>query len=270
MEIKQNRGYKLPISKLQIIEAYQSGKSCYKLATICKCTPQTIFSILKKANIPRRTLSKAATKYTHDITYFDQIDTAEKAYFLGLLYADGNISKNVLSISLQEEDKIILEKFKMHIKYTGPVKLVKKTGNRKQQYRLSITSQFLVSALFKYGLYPNKGTSLIFPVNLNSLLYSHFIRGYFDGDGCIYTNNNHKDYLFSIVGPYQFLEYIQNILIDNLQLNKTKLYNPKNCKINNLHILTYQGRNNLIKIRKFLYKDHTLYLNRKYLKFHSF
>ena len=105
MVIKQNKGYKLPLSKLEIIQKYKKGFSMYEIAKLCNCTPQTIFHFLKQAGVKSRSLSVASTTYKHDTHYFDKIDTEDKAYFLGLLHADGNITKNLISISLQESDK---------------------------------------------------------------------------------------------------------------------------------------------------------------------
>lgn len=267
MVIKQNKGYKLPMSKIQIIKSYLLGISCYQIAKICNCSPQAIYAILKSTNTPRRSLSKAATKYTHDKKFFQKIDTEEKAYFLGLLYADGNVSKNVLSISLQEQDRSILDKLKNALSYTGPITPITKKDKRKQQWKLAITSKELIISLLTHGLYPNKGTTLKFPDTVPSFLLVHFIRGYFDGDGCIYTNFKNHDYLFSIVAPQNFLLKIQELMIKDLSLTKTKLYNPKNCKDTQLHILTYQGRKNLLRIRDWLYKDANIYLSRKKDKF---
>lgn len=267
MVIKQNKGYKLPLSKIQIIELYNSGKSCYKIADMCNCTPQSIWYILKKAEILLRSLSSAAFKYKHNTSYFKEINTQEKAYLLGLLYADGNVSKNVLSISLQEQDKHIIERFKKALKYTGPILPIKKTGNRKQQWKLSVTSPDLVKDLLDHGMFPNKGCFLKFPINMPYKLVSHFIRGYFDGDGCIYSNPKNKDYLFSIVSTKEVLEYFRDIFIHEVGLSRTKLYNPPKAKDKNLYILTYQGRNNIRLIRAFLYKRAHIFLQRKKDKF---
>lgn len=269
MVIKQNKGYKLPLSKIQIIELYKSGQSCYKLAKTCNCTPQSIFSILKKAEIPRRSLSEAAIKYKHNTSYFKKINTQEKAYFLGLLYADGNISKKVLSITLQEQDKPILEKFKNALKYTGPLTLNKKSGNRQSQWKLGITSTNLVKDLLNHGMFPNKGFFLKFPTTIPYNLTSHFIRGYFDGDGCIYSNSKNHDYLFSVVSTKEILEYFRDIFIQELGLSRTKLYNPPKVKDKNIYILTYQGKNNVKLIRSFLYKKANVFLQRKHDKFFS-
>lgn len=267
MEIKQNRGYRLPLTKIQIIASYKAGKSCYELAKICKCTPQSIFAILKKNNIKRRTLSEACRKYKHDRHYFDVIDTEPKAYFLGLLYADGNVFQDVVSIALQQPDKSILNKLKKALKYTGPIIPVKKSGGRQPQWKLTITSSELAQGLSKWGLIPNKGFHLLFPV-LPDALYPHFIRGYFDGDGCIYINKK-QDYLFSLVGTHELLSGIQQILIQRLGLSQTKLYHPPRLSSKNLWILTYQGRRNVQTIRELLYTRSSVWLTRKQKKFFS-
>lgn len=48
-------------------------------------------------------------------SFFEKIDTEEKAYFLGLFYADGcnyiNGNASRVALSLQEDDKKILEIF---------------------------------------------------------------------------------------------------------------------------------------------------------------
>jgi len=269
MVIKQNKGYKLPLSKIQIIELYKSGNSCYKIANMCNCTPQSIWSILKKAEITLRSLSSAALKYKHNTSYFKEIDTQEKAYLLGLLYADGNIFNNTLSITLQEQDKPIIERFKKALKYTGPVLPIKKSGNRKQQWKLSVTSPDLVKDLLDHGMFPNKGFFLKFPISMPYKLASHFIRGYFDGDGCIYTNPKNHDYLFSVVSTKEVLKYFRDIFIHELGLSRTQLYNPPKAKNKNLYILTYQGKNNVRLIRGFLYKRANIFLQRKKDKFFS-
>ena len=84
-----------------------------------------------KFNIPYGTLKGALVRHglripTHkvkniswnkcpDITYFDVIDSHEKAYYLGFIYADGSISSGnypnskVFSFGLQQSDEYILQ-----------------------------------------------------------------------------------------------------------------------------------------------------------------
>lgn len=49
-------------------------------------------------------------KYSLNESYFEKIDSEEKAYFLGFLFSDGSVSKYSLNLSLAEVDKEILEK----------------------------------------------------------------------------------------------------------------------------------------------------------------
>jgi intein-encoded DNA endonuclease-like protein len=255
-------GSRIDIDDNLVIERYNELKNLKKVAKSFNVSLRPIVRILKKNNI-----ELTNRRYDVNHSFFEVIDTEEKAYFLGLLYADGNVSKNVVSISLQEQDKSILEKLKNSLYYTGPLISIKKKDKRKQQWKLSITSEELVNNLFTHGLYHNKGTTLQFPNTIPPSLFVHFIRGYFDGDGCIYTNPKNHDYLFSIVAPETFLLKIQELIIKDLSLTKTKLYNPKNCKDTQLHILTYQGKKNILFIKNWLYKDATVYLKRKKDKF---
>lgn len=257
------------LPKTQIINLYTSGKSCYEIATIYNCSAPAIHEILKKSNTPRRSLSIAMTKYSHNKDYFKVIDTEDKAYFLGLLYADGNISNNIMSINLQEKDKHILDSFKTFINYTGPLTINIKEGNRQTQWKLSIVSNNLVNDLLIHGIMPLKSFKLTFPTTIPKELQHHFIRGYFDGDGCIYVPNNKADCSFSLVSTFELLDSIKVILVNELQFNNNNLYNPPKVKGKNVFTLSYYGRKSLIKLREWLYKDATIYLNRKYDKFFS-
>ena len=56
--------------------------------------------------------NRVSRKYNFDENFFDKIDTEEKAYWLGFIYADGAIFKRTLSIRLSTKDIHHLEKFK--------------------------------------------------------------------------------------------------------------------------------------------------------------
>lgn len=245
----------------------------YKLSSIYKRTPTGIMDVLKRGKIQSRNLSEASQKHSLNKDYFKKINNQNKAYFLGLLYADGNLSKssNNISISLDKKDKHILDKFKEEINSSRKIKLIikdKSIFKRKDQYRLDITNKIFYKHLLDKNLHPNKSLTLKYP-KIETNLQQHFIRGYFDGDGCVYSNPKKYDYLVSFVGTKEFLLETQKHLIKNCKLNKTKLYNPKTQKGNNVYILTYQGRKSVKKIQEFLYKNSSIYLTRKYKKFKS-
>lgn len=137
----------------------------------------------------------------YDENYFEIIDTPQKAYFLGLMYADGYVSHSKrllgnnkiyicykMSISLQEQDKSILELFKRELKRPNElIKIINKdiSINRAIQYCFTVSGQKIHDDLVKHGCVENKSLILQFPKTVPEKLMSHFIRGYFDGDGCI-------------------------------------------------------------------------------------
>lgn len=106
----------------------------------------SIRSLLLKRGVKLRTKSEIYRKYSLNQNYFDCIDTEAKAYYLGLLYADGynNEKGGEIHLSLQEEDKLILEKFLKELKSNQTLiflNLQEKNKNRKNIYRLSISSK---------------------------------------------------------------------------------------------------------------------------------
>ena len=104
------------LNEQDLIEKYLNGTSITKLAKDNNVSRYVIAERLSKNNINKYKRGYFLRKFkTINENYFDEINSEEKAYFLGLLYADGcnhNLDKKKkISISLQEEDKFILEQF---------------------------------------------------------------------------------------------------------------------------------------------------------------
>lgn len=116
----------------------------------------------------------------------------------------------------------------------------------------------MTKALAKLGVVPNKTFKLEFP-NIKEKYYSHFIRGYFDGDGSFPSGRHGAG--FSLVGRQGFLEKVRDILIENCKLNKVGVY-----KRVNIYTLNYGGQIQMKRITDYLYKDATIFLQRKYDK----
>lgn len=203
-------------------------------------------------------------KYTLNNDYFDSIDNETKAYFLGFLYADGCNHKqnNAFNLQLKESDKYILDIFKKDLEYTGPLLKVQK---KNIHYNLNVFSKKICQTLEKLGVVANKTFLLNNIPDINSELLHHFIRGVFDGDGCIryvdMSNFKRSSKLrFCICGNEPFLENIQNVLINNLGISKNKLNKFQHSKSKQLE---YTGNTNCKKIYNYLYKDATIFLTRK-------
>lgn len=231
-----------------------------------------INSIAKKYNISSDRLSKYINMYYPqltilDETVFDSIDTEEKAYWLGFIYADGNISSSPLDdnkitqysieISLKLDDIEHLNKAKEFFQYK---RVIHKDSYR---CRLEFNSKHLWNTLNNLGCTPKKSLTLKFPdksIFKSSDLIRHFIRGYWDGDGCLtYKRLNYPT--ISVLGTKNFLEGIQS----EFQTSKT-LYNNNNQDTCITKVLKYNGQE-AYNICNYMYKNCSVSLDRKYKKY---
>lgn len=254
---------RLNLDEKEIIIGYLGGFSTIKLSKIHNCSNSKISKILHKNNILMRTAEERTKRISVNDTYFETIDTKDKAYFLGLIVADGSVNKNAFKIQLQEEDVDILNLFKKYIEYEGEVKFIKKaTENRKNTGLLNIYSQKIAKDLIKLGVIPAKSHFTYFP-DIPEEFHSHFIRGVFDGDGCVYIDKRSNSLKFSIIGNILLIEKIKQILIENCKVNNVKLeYNKIHTP--NIVSISYYGNNNCERIYTWLYRDcEDLFLVRK-------
>ncbi len=112
------------------------------------------------------------------------------AYVLGYLYADGSLEDASYLrgkyIRVTSIDKSTIEKIKSALS-SGHVITIRqpRTPNSKISYSLRIGDHNLYEDLIKLGLYPNKSLTVKFP-KLPKKYLNDFVRGYFDGDGCVY------------------------------------------------------------------------------------
>ena len=144
----------------KIISLYKSGLSENEISKITDIARLTIRKALKRNNVHIRDNTEHRT-YSVDETYFDNIDTQNKAYVLGLLYADGNVSKTKyrLQLSLQERDKHILEQIRNDMKSTRPLvfrQFNKYNSNKQNHYSLNIDCKRIHSSLAQLGIIPKK------------------------------------------------------------------------------------------------------------------
>ena len=139
--------------------------------------------------------------------YFENIDSHEKAYWLGFIFADGYVTGNGkrLQICLSTKDECIIDDLiealggdKKDKKYYGPYK----TSGKQVHY--SIACEEMVKDLQKLGCTTKKSKTLRFPA-IDKMLYEGFILGYYDGDGTEGTT------LVSS-GSFEFLSDIKKIM----------------------------------------------------------
>lgn len=121
-----------------------------------------------------------------DATFFDKIDSEEKAYVLGFIIADGSIAKNgTLMFANQEEDKDVIEKIRLALQCDAPIRR-KEFQNSKPQVIFSIHCLQYKDALKAMGIDNRKTYTLEISTVLPFVpaeLERHLLRGMFDGDG---------------------------------------------------------------------------------------
>lgn len=206
--------------------------------------------------------------YHCNYEYFKDIDTEGKAYWLGFIYADGNVNKaqNTLRINLQANDSDHLVKLNKSIGGNFNVRIYDEV-HKDKSYPMSqilIYSTSMVKDLMSYGVFPNKTDKIIFP-DLPENLIRHFIRGYFDGDGSI-CERKHKKRLSDLAcsfscGSMLFLEKLREILYQN----NIKSYIVQD-KRGNKASLSLAGLTNPDVFLHYIYDNATIYLDRKYNK----
>lgn len=171
--------------------------SDYEDSIIKKHYPHNGYLGVKKylPNRNKRAIQLRASKLgirflSYDKTYFDTIDSPTKAYWLGFLYADGYVTtNNRWGVELSISDYEHIQKLVNEIKYNGNIKI--RNRNNIKTCSVLINNSHMHSSLINNGVVMNKTNLLKFPDNsiLKEEYINHFIRGFFDGDGCVcYTN----------------------------------------------------------------------------------
>lgn len=219
---------------------------------------------MNKGLIPK--VYKSRTPIVNDF-YFNQIDTIDKAYFLGLLYADGCVHNSVSNekvLILGLTDSLVIDNFKKYIQSESKIyKKIYKNPNYKNHYTIKIKSSKIFDDLINLGCVEKKSLILQFPTEnqVPYYLLNHFIRGYFDGDGSIYIKNYEKACV-SFAGTKHFLEGVQKILKENANINSKVVLRG------NIYILSFAGTNQILKMKSYLYENKSdLFLERKFERF---
>lgn len=250
------------LNESDVITFYNNTFSLRKTSSFFGVSVSPIKRILDKNNV----VKNSSRKYQCDFRFFEKIDTEEKAYWLGFLYADGyvRIRKYGSEIKLKIKDKEHLRKFNKSLKSNYPVTRVKNSNC----WQVCISSSKMVKDLIDKGCIQKKSLILTFPSEdiVDKTLQKHFIRGYFDGDGCISFNIDKPNKSLTILGTFKFLDGIKKILTKN-KIN-VKIRKRIECNIYELSSYRYDD---ILKIGEFLgYQDCNISLERKKDKFEIF
>lgn len=249
------------------LELISQGYSHRETARILNIDQQTMtLRLKKKYNIE---VLPDGKKEVNSL-YFDNIDTSEKAYWLGMMYADGYIDEEHNGFELCLKDKEHIEKFKtaLQSKHTISKKTIIVNDKTCEAYRLNIRDKQIVKSLVKQGCFQAKSFNIKFPTEeqVPKKFLKDFIRGFFDGDGDISLTGNKHGY--RIIGftcaNEEFLKDLAKVLEKELDIH----VKPESTKKH--YRLRIQSVIESYKFLDYIYKDSKEYLQRKYELYQNF
>lgn len=251
--------------KIPYICSQKGKKTKSQLAKELNCSKEFIKKIWGENDL------KSKLVYSYDENYFENIDTPEKAYWLGFISADGCLYRReghqgLVSIQINEKDIEILNNFKEELKTEKPINISQdKRRPDTIMTNLQITGDNFFNSILDKGIGIRKTYDLDMKLVLNNIpkrFFSAYMLGYFDGDGSIDIPNSgiSKSHI-RISGPERILkvfrEYLINFSIDsNILLDKRKYSEPFGS-------LEFINTTQKYIFLKFIYSNNVKCLNRK-------
>lgn len=253
-EIKEfTADYYNRMSKKDLLEKYQIGIWGY--------------SVIRR-DIPKRKRQASKPNLIGlNERYFENIDTPNKAYWLGFIAADGCIKERsnayILSVGLGQKDIGHLEKLKNELEYEGKIVTETQLHSKTKKYYttvyLKISRTVLCEDLINQGVGRDKSKNLELP-NLSDDLMRHYLRGLIDGDGSWFINKQGQ-----LV--FAFISSVENFALEVKEYLRKKCELENNSKLTfyrNAYQFAYVGNIQCKRIFEYLYSDCDTYLDRKY------
>lgn len=259
---------KLLISEQKIIDGYLKGDGAIILSRKYGYGKTTVHRILKRNNTKIRTLKEAnklsfkngnrisgLIKFNQQngrIGYFPAKIDNDFIYVVGYICGDGYISPTNKCVTLYSKDQ-------NHLESISNLTSKKKVRKNRGIFVLHVGGERLFKYFKKLNISGAKSLTIRLPRIPNKYM-SHFIRGIFDADGCIWKAGNSP--IVNIAsGSKNFLKDLKKKIKELINVD-FNLYAKKDH-----YSLEIRGNNKIEKFRKFLYKNADIYLERKYFKF---
>lgn len=271
--------------KIEQYQKYLNGDITYdEFCAENNCTKYVMNYYLKTKSLQKRnTFISNAIKND----FFDKIDCEIKAYLLGFYFADGGMCGNRITISLTKDDCEIVNLFKKYISPNSRITWRTESQNKKTGYitkpmvSISISSPKICERLSKIGM--GKRKTYIANLDLTIIpdnLFRHFLRGYFDGDGCVcktvvkreYKTKKGKSHMIESENfNFNIISYKREHLDDIVTIIK-RIYGITPNLLNDSRgyfLLEINRKDDFFKMRDILYSDSNFYLKRKKEKYYS-
>ena len=244
-------------SKNDIEEKYKKHGTIVSLSKEFNVSKQTMKRVFELYEIKVNRTNYNSKKHFFNENIFEEINTEEKAYWLGFIYADGCVYKGTgdtyrLQINLKYDDISHLNKFQKFIGSDYTIQ-IKDVGEYKSAI-LKVNSTKMCNDLIRHGVICRKSLICTFP-NIETKFYRHFIRGYFDGDGCVtatLNNRFHKE--VSIIGGEDIIKKFAEIL-------NTEMHSLTNRE--HIKCVRTSKKENILSFYDYIYKDSSTFLQRK-------
>jgi hypothetical protein len=243
-----------------------------KLAAEFGVKPKTVTKHAQRLGLLSATASvRRRNKNSLRIDLF-QTWSSEMAYLLGYIWADGCIKietgHHTLQLACQTKDEELLLIFRDHLRSNHQLSRRERTtkkGFQSKYSQLTIHSKELVQSLLRLGLEPAKSKKDLLPTEIPDAFQADFVRGYFDGDGCISTYGTGVS-CFSLMGTERCVRLLQRLIVEAVGVSTGKVAFRKNSP--RIFATRWSAQKDLDKIGRWLYPG-ILALRRKKDKFLS-
>ena len=256
------------IEEKEIIEYYLEGHSIKKTLKIFHIGEKRLRNILKNNGIKIRNAKEShPLKFNYNFQFFTN-PSAELFYFLGFMGADGAIANksNQICLEIQDSDSEVLEKLRNAMELERPIKHYT-TARGYDNAKLYIEDKNLKNKLKEYNLIPNKtyDNSFAIPDNIPSLYFKDYLRGYFDGDGCIKQTGPYHYLTFQIDGSLKVMKQLADNILKYVGVQVGFSSNQKH-KVVLYRITAYSEKAK--QIFDYMYQNkNSIYLERKYQRY---
>lgn len=254
--------------RVDVFRKYDNIKLAASELGIAVCSLTQYFNRIgydfKKYTALKGNINKDGVSYTYDQEVFKK-DKEFYSYFIGFFLADGSRKKgirNQVTFELAKKDKTLLELFVQKICPNKPIIDV----NGRDSCYVTFNAKMIGDILDFHNLHSNK-TAECEIKNLDSLDQNHFLRGYFDGDGCVGIGNKIYGYLqVSILGNLGNKNCMSSILTDAEIAHK--IYHDSEKNNGNFYVIKISdAQSNILDFYNYIYNNSNYYLSRKKDKF---
>jgi uncharacterized protein YerC len=239
------------------VALYEDGMDAPEIGHRLGCHSSMIYYVLEREGIDRREQIAC-----DDPGYFDQIDTPEKAYWLGFIGADGCVTGSKylrLQVKLARKDRDHLVLLQQAVKARRPVRDHEELtlGVMRPYSTLAVYSPPLAEALISHGITRRKSATLQ-PWDGPAALMPHYWRGLVDGDGHITINGNgvYMGLLGSKPVADTFAAWVNDLIGSNVHATPKKPSTTAWC-------VQVGGRIGVLSLLAALYDDAPVALARK-------